>query len=137
MPQSAQRMHSTRPPRVKLGGTILVLTRLQNGRQVRGKLHQLSTTGGLLQLDKPLDEGIKVEVIFHVGTSTIRSKACMMFPMWATQGCLQPFEFDDLGDPERSQLAADLDAMLRSSTATAVPPEGRDTEIFSDSGSAS
>jgi len=137
MPKSVHRQSANRPPRVRLGGTILVLARLENGRQVRGKLHQLSTSGGLLQLERPLDEGIKVEVIFHVGKSTVRSKAGMKFPMWATQGCLQPFEFHDLADQERSQLAADLEKMLQTSAATAIPPEGRDTEIFSDSAPAS
>src|SRR5580700_11938831 len=97
-----------RAPRVKLAGTVLSLVRLENGRQTRGRLHQLSITGGLLQLETPLDEGIKVEVIFHVGNSTVRSKARMLFPMWATQGYLQPFEFDELSERERSSLQTNL-----------------------------
>src|SRR5271170_8263555 len=87
-----------RAPRVKLAGTVLSLVCLENGRQTRGRLHQLSVTGGLLHLETPLDEGLKVEVIFHVGESTVRTKARMLFPMWATQGYLQPFEFDELDD---------------------------------------
>src|SRR6266849_798510 len=95
---------TSRAPRVRLAGTVLSLVRLENGRQTRGKLHQLSITGGLLHLEQPLDEGIKVEVIFHVGSSTVRSKAVMIFPMWATQGCLQPFEFADLAEEDRRKL---------------------------------
>lgn len=110
-----------RAPRVKLGGTVLFLARLENGRQLRGKLHQLSTTGGLLQVEKPLDEGIKVEVIFHVGNSTVRSKAKMLFPMWATQGYLQPFEFDELSESERGQLQDNLEKLLKGSAATPAP----------------
>jgi hypothetical protein len=91
-----------RAPRVKLAGTVLSLVRLENGRQTRGRLHQLSITGGLLHLENPLDEGIKVEVIFHVGESTVRSKARMLFPMWATHGYLQPFEFSELGEEDRN-----------------------------------
>jgi hypothetical protein len=111
---------ATRAPRVKLAGTVLSLVRLENGRQTRGKLHQLSITGGLLHLETPLDEGIKVEVIFHVGSSTVRCKARMLFPMWATKGYLQPFEFADLGEEDRSNLQADLQRLLDSSTGVVV-----------------
>ena len=63
-------------------------------------------------LENPLDEGIKVEVMFHVGSCTVRSNAVMLFPMWATQGCIQPFEFSDLADDDRSKLEADLQKYL-------------------------
>jgi len=121
-----------RAPRVKLAGTVLSLVRLENGRQTRGKLHQLSTTGGLLHLEKPLDEGIKVELIFHVGNSTVRSKARMLFPMWATQGCLQPFAFADLDEEDRCNLGVDLQRLLDCSAATIVPTAAEATEIASD-----
>jgi len=114
MPHSKQANDVRRAPRVKLAGTILALVRLENGRQIRSRLHQLSFTGGLLHLEAPLDEGIKAEVMFHVGGSTIRSKAAMLFPMWATQGCLQPFEFADLGEEDRLKLKADLEKFLGS-----------------------
>ena len=112
-----ERIENRRAPRVKLAGTVLALLRLESGRQVRARLHQLSTTGGLLQLDKALDEGIKVEVMFHVGTCTVRSKAVVLFPMWATQGCMQPFEFIELSDRERIQLELDLQKFLGSPSA--------------------
>jgi hypothetical protein len=121
-----------RAPRVKLAGTVLSLVRLENGRQTRGRLHQLSITGGLLHLETPLDEGIKVELIFHVGDSTVRSKARMLFPMWATQGYLQPFEFADLGEEDRSNLQADLQRLLDCSAAAIVPSQEEITEISSD-----
>jgi hypothetical protein len=123
MPQSRQTDNARRAPRVKLAGTILVLLRLENGRQIRARLHQLSFTGGLLQLDKPLDEGIKVEVMFHVGGSTIRNQAAMLFPMWATQGCLQPFEFTDLGEEDRRKLEAHLQKLLASGAVKSYSPE--------------
>ena len=121
-----------RAPRVKLAGTVLSLVRLENGRQTRGKLHQLSTTGGLLHLEKPLDEGIKVELIFHLGNSTVRCKARMLFPMWATQGCLQPFAFADLDEEDRCNLGVDLQRLLDCSAATIVPTAAEATEIASD-----
>jgi hypothetical protein len=97
-----------RPARVRLAGSVLALLQLENGRRVRAGVHQLSITGGLLSLDRPIDEGIKVTVIFHVGGTTIRNKVTMLFPMWATQGCLQPFEFSDLAEGDREQLNQDL-----------------------------
>src|SRR5882672_9537640 len=114
MPRSKRADKARRAPRVKLAGAILALLRLDNGREVRARLHQLSFTGGLLHLEKPLDEGIKVDVMFHVVDSTIRSKAVMLFPMWATQGCLQPFEFANLGEDDRLKLKADLERFLGS-----------------------
>jgi hypothetical protein len=122
MPKAAARHTTTRAPRVKLAGTVLVLLLLENGRQLRGRLHQLSVTGGQLHLDQPLDEGIKVELVFHVGKSTVRSKARMLFPMWATQGCLQPFRFDDLSEQDSGKLQADLQQLLASSTASVISP---------------
>ena len=122
-----------RAPRVKLAGTVLSLVRLESGRQMRGKLHQLSITGGLLQLETPLDEGIKVEVIFHVGNSTVRSKARMLFPMWATQGYLQPFEFDELDEEDRCNLRVDLEGLLACSAASIVPPQAEPADVPSES----
>jgi len=112
-----------RAPRVKLAGTVLALVQLENGRQIHGRLHQLSFTGGLLHLDRPLDEAIKVEVMFHVGKCTVRSKAVMLFPMWATKGCLQPFEFTDLQDGDREKLQRDLQKFLDLCPVTTTSPE--------------
>jgi hypothetical protein len=103
-----------RPFRVKLRGSILALIRLPNRREVRGKLHQLSTTGGLMHLEKPLDEKLEVELIFHLGETTIRGKAQMMFPMWATQGWLQPFRFIDLPEATKTALEASLLSFVKS-----------------------
>jgi hypothetical protein len=88
--------------------------RLENGRQVRGRLHALSTTGGLLQIDAPLSEGIRVELVFHVGKTTIRGKARMLFPMWATHGWLQPFQFDGLSPEDVRNLEVNLKTLLES-----------------------
>lgn len=132
MSKASSVRRAKRAPRVKLAGTVLSLVRLESGRQTRGKLHQLSITGGLLHLEKPLDEGIKVEVIFHVGSSTVRTQARMLFPLWATQGYLQPFEFADLGEEDRCNLQADLQQLLDQSAATIVPAQPETGEISSE-----
>jgi hypothetical protein len=105
---AAEQKPFVRPFRVKLRGSVLVLLRLPNKRQMRAAIHQLSTTGGVIHLEKPLDEKIEVEVIFHVGEATIRGKAQMLFPMWATQGWMQPFRFVELSESYREALVVNL-----------------------------
>jgi hypothetical protein len=113
------KQHSVqRPFRVKLRGSVLVLLRLPNKRSLRGAFHQLSITGGVIHLEKPLDEKLEVELIFHLREKTIRSKAQLLFPMWATQGWMQPFRFVDLPDASRELLDASLKSFLEESKAT-------------------
>lgn len=102
-----------RSTRVKLGGSILALVLLENGRQIRARLSQLSVNGGLLSMENPLDEGIQVTVLFHVGTTSVRCRAGMLFPMWATQGCLQPFRFLELSEEYRAGLSRELESLVR------------------------
>lgn len=101
-----------RPFRVKLRGSVLVLLRLPNKRSLRGAFHQLSTSGGVIHLERPLDEKLEVELIFHLREKTIRSKAQLLFPMWATQGWMQPFRFVDLPDASRELLDVTLKSFL-------------------------
>ena len=101
-----------RGTRVKLGGSILALSVLENGRQIRGRMSQLSVNGGLLSLENPLDEGIRITVLFHIGNTTIRCRGQMLFPMWATQGCLQPFRFLELPDSDRASLSRELGSLV-------------------------
>jgi hypothetical protein len=112
MPSTANTQKGQRGFRVRLGGSILTLVVLENGRQIRGRLSQLSVNGGLLSLEKPLDEGIRVTVVFHMGFS-VRCRAQMMFPMWATQGCLQPFRFLELSEASRAGLKMELETLVR------------------------
>jgi hypothetical protein len=101
-----------RPFRVKLRGSVLALVRLPNKRSIRGAFHQLSTSGGVIHLEKPLDEKLEVELIFHLRETTIRGKAQMLFPMWATQGWMQPFRFLDLSEASRETLDTNLKSFL-------------------------
>ncbi len=106
------RQSNDRPFRVKLRGSVLALVRLPNRRSVRAAFHQLSTTGGVIHLEKPLDEKLEVELIFHIRETTIRGKAQMLFPMWATQGWMQPFRFVNLPDSSRETLDVNLKSFL-------------------------
>lgn len=98
--------------RVKLRGSVLVLVRLPNKRSMRAALHQLSTSGGVIHFEQPLDEKLVVELIFHLEKATIRGKAQLLFPMWATQGWMQPFRFVDMGDESREILDTKLKAFV-------------------------
>lgn len=133
MAKFAQPNTTARSPRVKLGGTVLSLLLLENGRQLCARLHQVSTSGGLLHIDKPLDEGIKVELAFHVGKTTVRGKARLLFPMWATQGCLQPFAFDSLAEEDIRKLQADLEKLLKASALPVCSTENSATPLGTDS----
>jgi hypothetical protein len=53
----------------------------------------------------------------------------MLFPMWATQGYLQPFEFSDLSEKERSSLGVDLQRLLDCSAAKIVPAAEENAEM--------
>ena len=106
-----------RPFRVKLRGSVLILVQLPNKRSLTAAIHQLSISGGMMHVEKPLDEKLEVEVVFHICEKTIRSKAQMLFPMWATQGWMQPFRFVDLSDESREILDASLKSFLGNAAA--------------------
>jgi hypothetical protein len=110
---SANTNNSTgRAVRVKLRGSVLVLVQLPNRRSIRGSFHLLSVTGGMIHIGKPLDEKLDVELIFHIRQTTLRCKAQMLFPMWATQGWMQPFRFVDMADATRESLDGHLKSFL-------------------------
>jgi hypothetical protein len=75
-------------------------------------MSQLSVNGGLLSLESPLDEGIRITTLFHIGNTSIRSRGQMLFPMWATQGCLQPFRFLELPENDRASLGRELGSLV-------------------------
>ncbi len=113
MPSTSITQKGQRGTRVKLGGSILALVLLENGRQIRGRMNQLSVNGGLVSLEAPLDESIRVTVLFHLGDTSVRCRVQMLFPMWATQGCLQPFRFLELPEPTRNSLKRELETRVR------------------------
>ena len=113
---------------VRLQGTVLALVQLENGRSVRARVHQLSTNGGILQLPDALGEELSVQILFHIGSTTVRGQARMQFPLWSTRGCLQPFRFTGLGEEARDRLNGHLQLMLgqRSSAESDTPEHAED-----------
>jgi hypothetical protein len=120
-----------RTPRVKLAGSVLALVLPENQRQVRARLHQLSFNGGLLQLNEPLDAEVRAELVFHLGTTTVRTHVGTMSPMWATEGCLQPFRFTGLTAEDRRRMVIDLRRLL----GIPDPPETLDASVVPIDGS--
>jgi hypothetical protein len=119
--QSSGRTLTPRPFRVKLRGSILAIMRLPSRREVRAKMHQISTTGGLLNVETPLDEKLRLELIFQLGETTIRETAEMMFPMWATHGWLQPFRFVDMTDTSKNILEQNLLSLIQKNRRKTAP----------------
>jgi len=66
-----------------------------------------------MNVEKPLDEKLKVELIFQLGETTIREQAEIMFPMWATQGWLQPFRFIELPEGRKKALETSLFSFMQ------------------------
>jgi len=112
-----------RAPRAKLAGSILVLIELENQQQFRAKLNQLSIHGGLLQLAEPLAEQVLMRLMFHLGSTTVRAQAETISPVWAPNGCLQPFRFTDLGEDDQRRLDADLQSMFGIASAMIIDPQ--------------
>ena len=121
MTYSPQPRSRTRAPRVSLRGNVAALIQLESLRRIPAKLHQLSLTGGLLELAAHVDERAKVEIKFQMGSSVLRPKAEMLFPMCGANGYMQPFRFTHLWAEETQILEAEItDLLSRSVTPTSA-----------------
>jgi len=114
----------TRAMRVSLQGRICATVVLENGRQVSAKVHQLSVTGGLLELPTCLEERAKVSLSLPIGADILRPNAEMLFPMWSAQGYLQPFRFTRLWGQERQILEAEITELLKQTLARSTVANG-------------
>ena len=88
------------------------MVQLENRRQFTGKLHQLSLTGGLLELTDYFDERSMVALGFQIGTGLLQSKAELLFPMRGGMAFLQPFRFTAFAAGTRQTLDRDIAALL-------------------------
>lgn len=113
-----------RAPRVNLRGTISVLVQLENLRRIPSKLHQLSITGGLLEVASCLDERAKVGLTISLGSNTLHPKAEMLFPMRGAHSYLQPFRFTSLWGEERQILETEITELLKQTMAPAPTSHG-------------
>ncbi len=136
MSQYPKRRLVARAPRVSLRETVPVIIQLENGKQLPAKLHKLSITGGLLETVTYFEERVRVGLTLPIGTSFVRPKAEMLFPMWCAYGYLQPFRFTGLWAEERQILETEIAELLKQSVmrSTAGPGSGlRPTRFNRDS----
>ncbi len=103
---------SKRARRVKLPGSVVVAVRSDGSQPVRAKLHELSTTGGLLVLSNALEQGDFVEVSFQTSHGIVRGMAELLSVRRKSQsGCLQPFRFVALEDEYHTTLRMTLESL--------------------------
>ncbi len=103
---------SNRARRVKLPGSVVVAVRSEGSQPVRAKLHELSTTGGLLVLSNALEQGDFVEVSFQTSHGIVRGMAELLSVRRKSQsGCLQPFRFIALEDEYHTTLRMTLESL--------------------------
>ena len=99
-------------PRLKLDGSVPVAIRVEGTTSVRGKLRELSATGGLLALAKPLNKGEFVELAFPTNNGAVQGMAEILEPkVNASSGCLQPFRFIALEDEASNSLQMALESL--------------------------
>ena len=124
MSQFFQRQPARRAPRANLHGKISAVIRLQNGRQLSGKLRQLSITGGLLDASTYIEERTWVKLTIYLDSVAVNSVAEMMFPMRGGSGYLQPFRFVKLGADELHALDREVTAALKQTVTGKVIDSG-------------
>ena len=99
-------------PRLKLDDAVPVAIRVAGTTSVRGKLYELSATGGLLALAKPLNMGEFVELTFPTNNGAVQGMAEILEPkVKASSGCLQPFRFIALEDTAGNSLQMALKSL--------------------------
>jgi hypothetical protein len=115
---------ATRAPRVALRGSVSATIHLENQRVLLAKLHQLSMTGGLLEVATYIDERSRIALAFQLGAAPLLAKAEMLFPMrGGGMGYLQPFRFTAFGAGVRQTLEIEIAALLKQTPLAPKPAE--------------
>ena len=114
---------ATRAPRVPLRGTVSATIHLENQRVLIAKLHQLSMTGGLLEVATYIDERSRIALAFQLNAAPLLAKAEMLFPMRGGMGYLQPFRFTAFGAGVRQTLEVEIATLLNQTFPLAKPSE--------------
>ena len=104
-----------RAPRVNLRGIVSVVVLLENHRQLSAKMHQLSITGGLLEMAAYVDERSKIALAFHFGAKLLQARAETLFPMRGGMGYMQPFRFIAYAAGTRQTLEREIAGLIRPS----------------------
>jgi len=114
---------ATRAPRVPLRGIVSATIHLENQRVLIAKLHQLSMTGGLLEVATYIDERSRIALAFQLSAAPLLAKAETLFPMRGGMGYLQPFRFTAFGAGVRQTLEVEIATLLKQTFPSPKPPE--------------
>jgi hypothetical protein len=112
---SPQYRQQRRAPRASLHGRVSAIIQLENGRKLPVRLHQLSVTGGLLEIANCLDERIKINLTIPFASGTACPKAEMLFPMRSSPGYLQPFRIIRMSAEDLQLLDREVTEILKNS----------------------
>lgn len=85
------------------------MVRCKDGAQVLGKVTIISLTGGLLNLEKPLDRGSQVRLMFLTNKGSVFAAAEMLPALSWIQ---QPFKFTKIHDDDEKRLKAAIQVCL-------------------------
>lgn len=105
-----------RAPRINLRGSVSVIVQLENRRHFTAKLHQLSITGGMLELSDYINERTKISLAFEIESGLLQGKAETFFPLRAGMGFMQPFRFTFFAAGTRQTLERKINALLPQTT---------------------
>jgi len=106
---------------VNLRGTVPATVQLENGRHFAARLHQLSKTGGVLELTSCLDERAKIRLTLPFDSGTPCPTAEMYFPMRSLRGYLQPFRFTQVSEDDGQILDREISKHLQQGDTAAKP----------------
>jgi hypothetical protein len=124
MSQFSQSHQTRRAPRANLRETIPVTIKLENGRELSAKLHQLSITGGMLGLATCIEERLWVGLTLPVGFGVVHLTAEMLFPMRGTTGYMQPFRIARIETEDLHLLDKEITELLKQNVAPATRGHG-------------
>jgi hypothetical protein len=100
------------------------MLQLENGRKLPAKLHQLSLTGGLLEVPSYLEERSWVDLTFQLGFNSLHFTAEMMFPMRGATGYLQPYRIARIQPEELHKLDKEVADLLKQRVAPSAAGHG-------------
>jgi hypothetical protein len=94
-----------RSPRIRLPDITPVILRFPDGHRLPVDLTVVSLTGGLLRVERPVDHGARVRLMFLTNSGPVLGAAEMLRAVSWTE---QPFRFLSLAGPDHRRLEATI-----------------------------
>src|SRR5262245_49760744 len=126
LPQSTQRA-----PRVKLNGSVFAAVRVEGSGSVRAKLYEVSATGGMLMLLKPLQTGDFVEIAFQTSNGAVQARKKAGLPEDLVLYCAR-HDFGTYVLQKTGNIAAVMNSMGHSDVKTAMTYQHPELNVVRD-----